>query len=235
MRRYFDTTDLLCVDLKKYTLFKDLTEAEVRDVEERITLTRLKKGSVVYREGCNTGGIYIVVSGILKIYKTGFEGKDQIIRFAKVGDPIGYRSIIANEPACTSAEALTESSVCYIPGDIILTLFKKNNKYAQTLLSIICHELGEANKFILNLAQKTVRERLAQVLLTLLETFEMDEEKRLRIAMTREDLANMVGTATESVIRLLSEFKADKVIELQGRYIKLVDIPQLMKIANVRV
>ena len=234
MRRYFDATDLLCVDLKKYTIFKDLSEAEARDVEDRITLTRLKKGSVVYREGCNIGGIYIVISGILKIYKTGVEGKDQIIRFAKVGDPIGYRSVVAGETACTSAEALTESSVCYVPADIIQNLFKKNSKFAQTLLSIVCKELGDANKFILNLAQKTVRERLAQVLLTLLETFEMDEEKRLRIAMTREDLANMVGTATESVIRLLSEFKADKLIELQGRYIKLVDIPQLMKVAGIR-
>ena len=170
----------------------------------------------------------------MKIYKTGVEGKDQIIRFAKVGDPIGYRSVVAGETACTSAEALTESSVCYVPADIIQNLFKKNSKFAQTLLSIVCKELGDANKFILNLAQKTVRERLAQVLLTLLETFEMDEEKRLRIAMTREDLANMVGTATESVIRLLSEFKADKLIELQGRYIKLVDIPQLMKVAGIR-
>jgi len=234
MRRYFDSTDLLCVDLKNYPIFKDLTESEIKDVEEKITLTRLKKGSVVYREGCNIGGIYIVISGILKIYKTGIEGKDQIIHFAKVGDPIGYRSVVVGEPACTSAEALTESSVCYIPSDVILALFKRNNKYAQTLLCIACKELGEANKFILNLAQKTVRERLAQVLLLLLETFEMDEEKRLRIAMTREDLANMVGTATESVIRLLSEFKSDKAIELQGRYIKLVNVPLLMKIAGIR-
>ena len=102
------------------------------------------------------------------------------------------------------------------------------------MLKRACMELGESNEFVIDLAQKTVRERLAEVLLRLMEIFDLDEEKRLRIALTREDLANLVGTATESVIRLLSEFKADKLVELQGRYIKMLNIPQLVKIGNIR-
>jgi CRP-like cAMP-binding protein len=95
-----------------------------------------------------------------------------------------------------------------------------------------CKELGEANTFITDIAQKTVRERLAEVLLKLRDTFQYDQEGVLLISLTREELANIVGTATESVIRLLSEFKHDKLIDLNGRKIKLLDIKRLEKISN---
>ena len=95
-----------------------------------------------------------------------------------------------------------------------------------------CHELGEANSFITDIAQKTVRERLAEVILFLVADFGLDEEHFLNITLTREELANIVGTATESVIRLLSEFKSDKLVELSGRKIKILNTPGLEKISN---
>ena len=101
------------------------------------------------------------------------------------------------------------------------------------LMRMACKELGESNKYITDIAQKTVRERLAEVLLLLMDSFDLDKDNYLNISLTREELANMVGTATESVIRLLSEFKADNLIELQGRRIKLINIPKLIKIGNV--
>ena len=91
------------------------------------------------------------------------------------------------------------------------------------LMQLTCKELGEANNYITDIAQKTVRERLAEVLLLLKDRFDMDENQILKISLTREELANLVGTATESVIRLLSEFKSDKLIELQGRKIKILN------------
>jgi CRP-like cAMP-binding protein len=101
------------------------------------------------------------------------------------------------------------------------------------MLQIVCRELREANDYITDIAQKTVRERLAEVLLLLKENFDLDNQNTLQISLTREELANMVGTATESVIRLLSEFKQDKMIELQGRKIKFLDIPSLRRVANI--
>jgi CRP-like cAMP-binding protein len=101
------------------------------------------------------------------------------------------------------------------------------------MLQIVCRELREANDYITDIAQKTVRERLAEVLLLLKENFELDNQNTLQISLTREELANMVGTATESVIRLLSEFKQDKLIELQGRKIKYLDIANLQRVANI--
>jgi CRP-like cAMP-binding protein len=101
------------------------------------------------------------------------------------------------------------------------------------MLQIVCRELREANDYITDIAQKTVRERLAEVLLLLKENFDLDNQNTLQISLTREELANMVGTATESVIRLLSEFKQDKLIELQGRKIKFLDIASLQRVANI--
>jgi CRP-like cAMP-binding protein len=135
--------------------------------------------------------------------------------------------------ACTSAKVIEDSQVCFIPSEILISLVKSNASFAFELLKLACHELGEANSFITDIAQKTVRERLAEILLLLVNEFGVDGQQVLQISLTREELANIVGTATESVIRLLSEFKADKLVELNGRKIKIINIRGLEKISNV--
>ena len=100
-------------------------------------------------------------------------------------------------------------------------------------MQITCKELGEANAYITDIAQKTVRERLAEILIHLKNDFGLDENNVLQISLTREELANIVGTATESVIRLLSEFKQDELIELNGRKIGILDEAGLTRIGNL--
>lgn len=234
MRRYSDSSTQN-IDLKKFAIFNHLKSYEFEQIERRMNVTKLKKNSIVYHEGCTFGGVYLVVNGILKIYKTGKESKEQIVRFAKAGDLIGYEAIMTNKPSESSAATVVESVLCYIPGEELTKLFTSNNEFAVTLMQISCKHINESYDFILELGQKTVRERLAMILLRLMDTFDLDEEKRLKIALTREDLANMVGTATESIIRLLSEFKALNLIELQGRYIKMMNIQELIKISNIRL
>ena len=96
-----------------------------------------------------------------------------------------------------------------------------------------CNELGDANSYITDIAQKSVRERIAEVLVSLTNEFGLDDDQILQISLTREEFANIVGTATESIIRLLSEFKNDNLIELKGRKIRIVNIPELKKIGNI--
>ncbi|MBN1158102.1 MAG: Crp/Fnr family transcriptional regulator [Bacteroidales bacterium] len=192
-----------------------------------------RRGSVIYTEGSRIRGFYCIVSGIIKIYKTGFDGKEQIIRFAKKGDIMGFRSTITHEPACTTAQALEDAYIFFVHGDLVLEFVKENGDFALELLQIACKELGEANDYITDIAQKTVRERLAEIIIHLLNEFNLDQENYLKITLTREELANIVGTATESVIRLLSEFKQDGLIELKGRKIKILDEKTLVRIANL--
>ena len=100
-------------------------------------------------------------------------------------------------------------------------------------MKLTCKELGEANAYITDIAQKTVRERLAEILIHLKNDFGLDESNILQISLTREELANIVGTATESVIRLLSEFKQDQLIELNGRKIRIINEAGLIRIGNL--
>ncbi len=215
------------------TIFRHLTPEQHDMISLDKNCEPYKKGSIIYHEGNRISGCYCVGSGIVKIYKTGIDGKEQIITFAKKGDIIGFRSVLSGELACTTAKVIEESHLCYIPGDTLINLFRENANFSMDLMQLACKELGEANAYITDIAQKTVRERLAEVLLILKNNFELDEENFLKITLTREELANIVGTATESVIRLLSEFKSDNLIELHGRRIKLLDIKGLKKAGNV--
>jgi CRP-like cAMP-binding protein len=220
-------------NLLGFQLFKKLNDDEFNRLNFDKTCSLYKKGAVIYREGSRLTGFFCVTKGIVKIFKTGIDGKEQIIRFAKKGEIIAYRSLLSKELACTTAKVIDEAVLCHIPYQTLLFLIEKNWQFSHHMLQIVCGELRQANDYITDIAQKTVRERLAEVLLLLKENFDLDNQNTLQISLTREELANMVGTATESVIRLLSEFKHDKLIELQGRKIKFLDIPSLHRVANL--
>ena len=218
---------------KSNSIFRHLSPLDLEKLTDSKETFHHKRGNVIYYESSRITGCYCIHSGIIKIYKTGSDGKEQIIRFARPGDLIGFRSVFNNEAACTTAEILEDSILCFIPGELMIQLVKSNGNFAMDLLQLACKELGEANSYITDIAQKTVRERLAEVLLNLQDNFGLNGNSILQISLTREELANIVGTATESVIRLLSEFKEDKIIELQGRQIKILNTPMLQKIANL--
>ncbi len=214
------------------SIFKHLTQDELDHLNYKKNSVFYKRGEIIYHEGSRINGFYCMHSGIIKVYKTGIDGKEQIIRFAKRGDIIGYRSILSNELACTTAKIIEDSTLCYISSDILFSLVKNNGNFSMEIMKLTCKELGEANAYITDIAQKTVRERLAEVLIHLKDNFGLDDDQVLQISLTREELANIVGTATESVIRLLSEFKNDGLIELNGRKIKILNSRSLIKIGN---
>ena len=230
-----ETTDLFCgkCALETGSIFKHLTSEEVDRINFEKEFRTYKRGEILYREGSRISGFYCIHSGIIKVFKTGFDGKEQIIRFAKSGEIIAYRSVLSNEAACTSAKVIEDCWVCFIPAEILISFVKSNSDFAYELLKLACEELGEANSFITDIAQKTVRERLAEVLLLLVHNFGLDSQNYLQMSLTSEELANIVGTATESVIRLLSEFKADRLVELNGRKIRILNRKGLEKISNV--
>lgn len=215
------------------SIFKHLTTEEQDAMNLEKDFRVYTRGDILYQEGNRISGFFCINSGIIKVFKTGFDGKEQIIRFAKKGDIIAYRSVLSNELACTSAKVIEDCQVCFLPSEILVSFIKTNPTYALELMRLACHELGEANSFITDIAQKTVRERLAEVLLFLVNDFGLDNEQYLNISLTREELANIVGTATESVIRLLSEFKSDKLVELNGRKIRILNMKGLEKISNI--
>lgn len=213
-------------------IFSALSEEELNRLTYDKSCNLYKKGSTIFHEGNRIHHFYCIFSGIVKMYKTGIEGKDQIVAFAKSGDIIGYRSILSKESACTTAKAIEDVVLCAIPAENMFDLIENNTKFSIDLMQMACKELGEANQFLTDIAQKSVRERLAEVLIKLKDLFSVEEDGFLKISLTREELASLVGTATESVIRLLSEFKTDKYIELNGRKIRILNEERLRKISN---
>jgi CRP-like cAMP-binding protein len=214
-------------------IFKHLNQKELDELNYIKSCNFHKRGEIIYHEGHRPTGVYCVSKGIIKLYKTGIEGKEQIIRFAKKGDIIGYRSILSNELACTTAKVIEDASICFIPSESWLSLLHNNSGFSVDMMKFVCAELGHSNSFITDIAQKNVRERLAEVLLYLKSEFGVDEQGILQISLTREELANITGTATESAIRLLSEFKDDKIIALNGRKISITNEAKLKKTANI--
>lgn len=214
------------------SVFKNLTAEENVFIDSQKICKEYKRAEVIYREGSRINGVFCLNKGILKIYKTGTDGKEQIVAFAKEGDLTGYRSVLSNEPACTTASVIDDADICFIPSNVIFHLIKTNGEFALALMQLTCKELNQANSYIKDIAQKTVRERLAEALLMLESNFGVNSEGYLNIILTREELANIVGTATESVIRLLSEFKSDSTIVMEGKKIRLVNKTYLEKLAK---
>jgi CRP/FNR family transcriptional regulator, polysaccharide utilization system transcription regulator len=215
------------------SIFSHLSPDQLDEMDLDKCCNYYKRGTVLYHEGSRINGIYCVASGIVKVFKTGTEGKEQIIRFAKKGDILGYRSVIRKESACTSTIINEDAHLCYISAELLLRFVSQNPAFAMEITTMACKELGEANNFITEIAQKTVRERMAEIIIYLKNEFGVDEDNTLRISLTREEIANIIGTATESGIRLLSEFKNDKLIELKGRRIKIINEAILRKTANL--
>ena len=233
MKKKFEMPHCETCGSRHKSVFCGVSNKEVQEIDSSKGCNIYDKGQIIFHEGNRTNGIYCVNKGKIKLFQLGSEGKEQIIRFAKEGDVIGYRALLSEEPLSASAEAIEEASVCFIPKTQVLKMITENSNFNFKLLKALSHELGEAAKVITDLAQKPVRERLAETLLMLKDTFELDEEKAIQVRLSREELANIVGTATESVIRLLSEFKKEELIALDGRNIKLLNIPGLTRTANI--
>ena len=112
--------------LESGSIFKYLTPEEVNTINFEKDFRQYKRGDILYQEGNRISGFYCINSGIIKVFKTGFDGKEQIIRFAKKGDIIAYRSVLSNELACTSAKVIEDCQVCFIPSEILISFIKTN-------------------------------------------------------------------------------------------------------------
>lgn len=210
-----------------------LSPEDFNDYLNSKEIKKFVKGDVIFEDGESSDGIYFITSGTAKLSKSGVYGKDQILRFIKEGDLVGYRSILCGENFQAKAEALTDIEVIFLPKDVFINLLEKDSFLSYAMLQKIAFELGESSNVITFLAQKTVRERLAEILLLLEQKLGTDPEGFIKISLTREEIANLIGTATESAIRLISEFKQDNLIEVEGRNLKILNHEKLIKLGHV--
>ncbi|WP_369753465.1 Crp/Fnr family transcriptional regulator [Flavobacterium sp. WC2409] len=218
--------------VREFSSLKALNKDELVKLADCKTSRIIKKGEVIFEEGENVNGIFCIKDGVCKLSKLSPNGKDQIVKLVSKGELLGQRSLISDEPVNLSAVALEDMEVCFIPKTEVMGFFDKNNQFSMNVMKVICGDLKEADGHMVDMAQKTVKERLAETLLYLQATFGINEDSSLKVQLSREELASMIGTATESCIRLLSDFKKLGLIELTGKKITLIDINKLKRIAE---
>lgn len=209
-------------NLNGNSLFNLLHSDDALRIKNEKATSFYKKNQPLFIEGSYPRGVFCIISGKVKVFSTGETGKEQIIRIAGAGDVVGFRALFGEEPYRLSATTLEQSSIFFIKIEDFLELVHSQPELLQAVLRELSKESGERADFIKAMAQKTVRERLAIVLLVLESIYKDD-----LINLSREDLANFVGTATETLIRLLKDFKDENLIEVQGRKIKLIDVDRI--------
>lgn len=218
--------------VRQFSSLKALNKDELLKIADCKTSYIVKKGETLFSEGQSVNGIYCIKDGICKMSKLSANGKDQIVKLIKPGELLGQRAMISDEPANLSAVALEEMEVCFIPKAEILNFFDNNNQFSMNVMKDICGNLREADDQVVAMGQKNVKSRLAETLLNLEANFGKNPDGSLHVQLSREELGGMIGTATESCIRLLSDLKKLNLIELDGKKITLKDRVALKRLAD---
>jgi CRP-like cAMP-binding protein len=172
----------------------------------------------------------------VKKYKADKYGREQIIYVANTGELLGYHAVLADERYPDSAAALEDSSIAFIPKEDFLSVLQQSEVLNRRLLQALSHEFAVLANSITMFAHKSVRERLAMQLIILREKYKVNYEQGMtvEITMSRDDLANLVGAAKENIVRLLSAFKAEGLIDTRGRKIIVKNVQGLLDLANYK-
>jgi len=216
------------------TILTDLPSEELKILSRNMTEEKYAKGEVIFREGAYPTGIFFIVEGKAKKYKADKKGKEQIIYVANSGELIGYHALLADERYPDAAATLEESKISFIPREDFLEALNNSKVLPQRLLKTLSHEFSVFVNSIASFAQRSVKERFAMQLILLREKYKQNftPGMEVEIDMSREDLANLVGTARENIVRILKDFKNDGILKTQGRKIIIKDINQLLKLSN---
>lgn len=214
--------DLFIKDARQLLSLKDLG----KDKKEKV----YKKKSDIFTEGDNPLNVYYVKSGSVKIYKSHPDGKELIIGLVNANEFFGFEPIFEGAVYAESAVAIQDTVLTVIPKHDFLTLLQSPDVSA-SFISLLCKKVAEKENQLLNLAYNSVRQRTAEALLKTIQLRDNNE----KIQISRDDLAKMVGTASESVIRVLSDFKDEGLIEIESGKIKIKSQPKLEKVVRWNV
>lgn len=223
-------------NFKSESILKDLPPEEYALLTENKTEQLYSKGEIIFREAAYPSGIFYIIDGKVKKYKIDKEGKEHIIYVANRGELLGYHAILSEDRYPDSASTLEKSRIAFIPKEDFLKTLQQSSVLSKRLLKTLSHEFAVLANSLSVFAQKSVRERVALQLIVLREKYKINFQPGMpvEIDISRDDLANIVGTVRESAIRILTEFKEAGILKTKGRKIIVYDVNQLIKIANYK-
>jgi CRP-like cAMP-binding protein len=211
-------------------IFCDLERLSLKDVSQNKVMNLYKKGQTIFFQGNPPFGLYCISSAKIKVSKMGSDGKESIIRIAGPDDVLGHRSIFSKENYSATATVIEESTICFLDKNYIFSALKAEPSIALKLIEKLSKGMGDAENRNASMSNKSARESLAELLISFRKSYGIEENDgrvRLDIKLSRDEMASIVGTAHETVIRLISEFKEE------GKSIFIIDEEKLLDFANL--
>jgi len=202
-------------------------------IADQRKVSRFKKKQILYSEGNNANSLFFIISGKIKTYKTNEDGRELITGLYKEGDFLGYMNLLEGSDFTESAMALDESEIHIIPKEEFFAVLFSNKDVAEKFIKLLSDNLIEKEERLLKLAYNSVRKRVAESLLMLYNNFHEEGNKEdFTMAVYREDLAAIAGASKETVIRTLSDFKDEGLVNISGSKISIADLTKLQKMRN---
>ncbi len=211
-------------------------EIKNEDALEKLTdsniVNHYKKKHRVYSEGNHPHSLYYLNSGKIRTYKINENGKELTISLYNAGHFFGYNALLENAAYKETAETLEESEISIIDREDFEILINNNKEVAHKFIKLLVNNVTEKEEQLINLAYNSLRKRVADAIITLLKKYKKEEQPEFIIHISREDLAHIAGTTTESLIRTLSDFKNEKLIEAEAGYVKVLNEKKLLSMLN---
>ncbi len=224
-------------ELQKYyytggDIFGHLPKAEAALINKNIHQKTVKKKKLLFKQGSHPAGVYVLTAGKVKLFQITGDQKETIIYFYKAGDIMGYRPIICNESHPLSAEALEDCTYSFITRAAFLKILAASPSLSNLLLENLGHEFSVWVNNMSLFASQGVKERVAMALLKLNEIYKPEGGGQSVIRLSRTDFSAYVGTANETLVRLLGDFKRKKIITIQGKNIRILQMNALFDILS---
>lgn len=211
-----------------------LSDEELEVFARNASVRSYKKNEIIYNEGETPSTLLCLLSGKVKIYKDGVGGRSQIVRVMNAVEYFGFRASFSGEPFITAAAAFEPSVIACVPLCVVKSLILQNAQFAWFFIRKLATALGKSDERTVNLTQKHIRGRLAESILFMKESYGVEEDgQTLSISLSREDMANLSNMTTSNAIRTLSLFAQEKLIEIAGRRIRILDEEQLKNISRL--
>ena len=211
-----------------------LSESQRKLLSDNVRIVSFKKNDIIYRDGEPPREVMCLIAGKVKVYKDGVNGRSQIIRAIKAVDFFGYRAFFAGEEYKTSAMAIDNCVVAFLPIQLVIKFVHENNAVSMFFIRHLAKLLGTADERTVSLTQKHIRGRLAETLLFLKDSYGVEEDGyTLSIYLSREDIASMSNMTTSNAIRTLSSFAVENMIAIDGRKIRIMQDEELRKVSKL--
>jgi CRP/FNR family transcriptional regulator len=210
-------------------LFNGLPEDQLRDLRQIAIVKDFKKSQIIFSEGDEADGFYVVVEGLVKIFKLSVEGKEQILHIFESGEPFGEVAVFTGQHFPAHAEAIAKSRLFFFPRDAFTDLIQKNPSLALNMLAVLSKRLRQFTVKVEHLSLKEVPGRLGAYLLNLSD--EKGGEGSVDLKISKQQLASLLGTIPETLSRILARMTKQGLIQVDGPRIRILDRQGLEELA----